>query len=83
MTMAQSGMFRHGDSRMKIDLTPDQARVFLGYIDTTLKARGIEALDSAWLFKSKIEQAAREEQNEQKISPFNPPAASDAASQLG
>lgn len=54
---------------MKIELTQDEVRVFLGFIDTTLKAKGIEALDAAWTFKYKIQQAAQQEQNEKILSP--------------
>jgi len=72
-----------GVGRMTIQITHDEGRIWLGFIDTTLKARGIEALDAAWAFKCKIQQAAQKEADEQKISPFNPPAATDSASQLG
>lgn len=54
---------------MNVSFTPDQARVFMGFIDTTLKAKGIEALDAAWLFKSKIQEAAQAEQNEKALTP--------------
>lgn len=60
---------------MEMNLTPDEARVFLGFIDATLKAKGIEALDAAAAFKAKIQKAAQEEQNE-KTGSLLPPAAS-------
>ena len=49
---------------MKIELTPDEARVLMGFIDTTLRAKGNEALDAAALFKLKLLKAEQEERNE-------------------
>lgn len=65
---------------MNVSFTPDQARVFMGFIDTTLKAKGIEALDAAWLFKSKIQESVKKEQDEQTLTAA---VAADSASQLG
>lgn len=49
---------------MNIPLNDDEARVWLGFIDITLKSRGIEALDAAFTFKMKIVQAQKAEQDE-------------------
>lgn len=67
---------------MKIELTPDESRVLMSFIDITLKVKGTEALDAAALFKLKILQAEQEEKNE-KITNLGPPVAADAASQPG
>lgn len=54
---------------MKIELTPDEARVLMGFIDTTLRAKGVEALDAAALFKLKLLKAEQEE-NDAKAPPL-------------
>lgn len=64
---------------MTIELTADQARVFMGFIDATLKVKGLEALDAAALFKLKIMQAEQEEKNEKTV-PLSPSAAADSDS---
>lgn len=48
---------------MNIELNPDEAKVFMAFIDITLKVKGSEALDSAALFKLKILKAEQEEKN--------------------
>lgn len=62
---------------MKIEITPDEARVFIGFIDATLKSKGYEALKAAARFNALLEQAALEEQNE-KTTQLQPPHSSPA-----
>lgn len=84
--MAQSGMFRHGDSRMKIELTDREAEAVLRTIDAGLKnihIGGLAVAEGMNVFISKVNQAKQQEQNEKTTQPWTSgPDVSDDPSAL-